>query len=91
MDVDVMSVMPLRRYSFMSHIIAATFENGVFKPDRRPDLPPQTRVRLIVELLDPTELTRREQAWDALQRLWDSSTINSRGQRLTREQLHERR
>jgi predicted DNA-binding antitoxin AbrB/MazE fold protein len=75
----------------MSHIIAATFENGVFTPDEQPDLPPQTRVRLTVEPLDQTELTRRAQAWDALQRLWESSTINSHGQRLTREQLHERR
>ena len=75
----------------MSHIIAATFENGVFTPDTRPDLPSQTRVRLIVEPLDPTELTQRDQAWDALQRLWQSSTIHSHGQRMTREQLHERR
>jgi predicted DNA-binding antitoxin AbrB/MazE fold protein len=75
----------------MSHIIAATFENGVFTPDERPDLPPQARVRLIVEPLDPAELTRRDQAWDALQRLWESSKINSHGQRMTREQLHERR
>ena len=75
----------------MSHVITATFENGVFTPDQRPDLPPQTRVRLTVEPLDQAELTRRTQAWDALQRLWESSTINSHGQRLTREQLHERR
>ncbi|MHB1422706.1 MAG: antitoxin family protein [Gemmataceae bacterium] len=75
----------------MSHVIAATFENGVFKPDKQPDLPPQTRVRLTFEPLDQTELTRRAQAWDALQRLWESSTINSHGQRLIREQLHERR
>jgi predicted DNA-binding antitoxin AbrB/MazE fold protein len=75
----------------MSHVIAATFENGVFTPDQQPDLPPQTRVRLTVEPLDQTELTRRVQAWDALQRLWDSSTIDSHGQRLSREQLHERR
>jgi predicted DNA-binding antitoxin AbrB/MazE fold protein len=75
----------------MSHIIAATFDNGVFTPDKRLDLPPQTRVRLIVEPLDPTELTRRAQAWDALQRLWENTTINSHGQRMTREQLHERR
>jgi predicted DNA-binding antitoxin AbrB/MazE fold protein len=75
----------------MSHVIAATFENGVFIPDKQPDLPPQTRVRLIVEPLDQTELARQAQAWDALQRLWESSTINSHGQRLTREQLHERR
>lgn len=75
----------------MSNIIAATFENGVFTPDERPDLPPQTRVRLIVEPLDPTELSQRDRAWEALKRQWSSSTINSRGQRLTREQLHERR
>jgi predicted DNA-binding antitoxin AbrB/MazE fold protein len=75
----------------MSHVIAATFENGVFTPDEQPDLPPQTRVRLTVEPLDQTELTRCAQAWDALQRLWENSAVNSHGQRLTREQLHERR
>jgi predicted DNA-binding antitoxin AbrB/MazE fold protein len=75
----------------MIQVIAATFEDGLFRPDRRLDLLPQTRVRLTVEPLDQTELTRRAQAWDALLRLWQSSTINSHGQRLTREQLHERR
>jgi predicted DNA-binding antitoxin AbrB/MazE fold protein len=75
----------------MTQVIAATFEDGVFRPDKGLELLPQTRVRLTVEPLDQTELTRRAQAWETLQRLWQSSTVNSRGQRLTREQLHERR
>lgn len=33
----------------MSQVVTATFEDGVFKPDRPLDLSPNARVRLIVE------------------------------------------
>ena len=75
----------------MVQIIAATFKGGVFQPDEQPALSDSTRVRLVVEPLDGDESARRDESWTALQRLWDSSTLNSNGDRLTREQLHERR
>ena len=76
----------------MIQVIEATFENGVFRPDKRLDLPPQSRVRLVVEPLeDETEHALRQQAWAAMEQIWQQSTINSHGQHLTREQLHERR
>jgi predicted DNA-binding antitoxin AbrB/MazE fold protein len=75
----------------MVQVMAATFKGGVFKPDQPPALPESTRVRLVVEAIDGDESARRDESWTALQRLWNSSTFNSGGDRLTREQLHERR
>ena len=72
--------------------IAATFENGVFKPDQPPALSEHTRVRLLVEpIQDDTDDSRRQQAWASLEQLWQKSTFDSHGDRLTRDQLHERR
>lgn len=76
----------------MVHVIAATFEDGVFKPDQRLNLCPKTRVRLVVEPLEEdTEKMRRQQAWEAVEQVWQQSTIDSKGERLSRQQLHERR
>jgi predicted DNA-binding antitoxin AbrB/MazE fold protein len=76
----------------MIQITAATFEDGVFKPDERLDLLPHTRVRLVVEPLpEDGDTLRRQQAWEAVERLWQQSTIDSHGERLSRAQLHERR
>jgi predicted DNA-binding antitoxin AbrB/MazE fold protein len=77
----------------MVQIVAATFKDGVFKPDQRPALSDSARVRLVVEPIngDDDDSARRDQAWAALQRLWKTSTFNSGGDRLTRDQLHERR
>lgn len=76
----------------MIQVIAATFEDGVFKPDEQPELPPSTRVRLVVEPLhEDTEAMQREAAWETVERLWRQSSIDSQGERLSREQLHERR
>jgi predicted DNA-binding antitoxin AbrB/MazE fold protein len=75
----------------MVQVIAATFEDGVFKPDEALKLRPQTRVRLLVETLDDeSNIARRQQAWDTVQRLWKQSAIDSEGKHLSREQLHER-
>jgi len=75
----------------MVQIVAATFKDGVFKPDERPALSDSARVRLVVETIDGDESSqRREESWTALQRLWSNSNFNSGGQRLTRDQLHER-
>ena len=75
----------------MVQVIAATFKDGVFKPDQRPALSESARVRLVVETIDGDESARRDESWAALQRLWNTSTFNSNGDRLTRDQLHERR
>jgi predicted DNA-binding antitoxin AbrB/MazE fold protein len=78
----------------MVQVVAATFKDGVFKPDQRPNLSDSARVRLVVETIEVDEAgdcARRDQAWATLQQLWDNSQFNSNGDRLTRDQLHERR
>ena len=76
----------------MTRIIEATFKDGVFKPDDQPGLCENTRVRLRVETLeDETGEADRQQAWASLEQLWRQSTFDSHGDRLTRDQLHERR
>jgi hypothetical protein len=93
---DFMSgiIEPSRGHQTMVQIVAATFKDGVFKPDQRPALSDSARVRLVVETIDSggasDELARREESWSALQRLWNSSRFNSGGDRLNRQQLHER-
>jgi hypothetical protein len=75
----------------MVQVLAATFKDGVFKPDEYPALADDARVRLVVEPIDRDEAARREESWEMLNRLWKTSTFNSRGDRLNREQLQERR
>jgi hypothetical protein len=75
----------------MVHVVAATFKDGVVKPDHPPVLSDSARVRLVVEPIDADESARRDASWAAIERLWQTSTFNSNGDRLTREQLHERR
>jgi predicted DNA-binding antitoxin AbrB/MazE fold protein len=75
----------------MIQIIAATFEDGVFKPDQRPVLSESTRVRLIVETAhEDTAESLQQQAWASLEQLWQKSTFDSHTDRLSRDQLHER-
>ena len=74
----------------MAQVVSATFKDGVFKPDQRPALADSARVRLVVEPIDADESALREESWATLQRLWQTSTFNSGGDRLSREQLHER-
>ena len=75
----------------MVQIVAATFKDGVFKPDQRPALSDSVRVRLVVETINGDESARRDESWATLQRLWNISSLNSGGDRLNRDQLHERR
>ncbi|HBI43923.1 MAG TPA: hypothetical protein DDY78_13890 [Planctomycetales bacterium] len=75
----------------MIQVIAATFADGVFKPDQQPALSESTRVRLVVEpMSEDADEARRRQAWADLEQLWQKSTFDSRGDRLSRDQLHER-
>jgi len=76
----------------MVQVIAATFEHGVFRPDQQPALSESARVRLVVETInEDVDESRRRQAWADLEQLWQKSMLNSQGDRLTRDQLHERR
>jgi predicted DNA-binding antitoxin AbrB/MazE fold protein len=76
----------------MSHTITATYEDGVFKPSRPLPIPPRSEVRLTFELVENDySATQRQAALQALENLWRSHEIDSQGDRLTREQLHERR
>jgi predicted DNA-binding antitoxin AbrB/MazE fold protein len=74
----------------MSLVITATFEDGVLKPDGRLDLPPMSRVRLLIETITSAP-EGNQQAWDELERLWEDASVDSGGVHLTRDQLHERR
>jgi len=74
----------------MVQILAATFKDGVFKPDQRPALSDSARVRIVVETLDTIESAQVDDSWETLRHLWDTSSFNSGGDRLNRDQLHER-
>jgi len=76
----------------MIDVIEATFQDGVFKPDRQPALSDSARVRLIVEAVDGNaDEARSQQAWATLEQLWQNSQFDSQGDRLSRDELHERR
>ena len=83
-------LLPLANGSAMIQVIPATFEDGVFKPDGPLSLSPHTRVRLSVEILEEDAEKKRQQAWDALEEIWRESGLDSQGDRLSRDQLHER-
>ena len=74
----------------MSRVIFATVENGVLKPDEAIGLSSGTKVRLTLELCHDA-VDRARQASDELDRLCDAFPVDSRGAKLTRDQLHERR
>jgi predicted DNA-binding antitoxin AbrB/MazE fold protein len=73
----------------MDQSFLATFEDGVLKPHQPLGLLPHSQVRVTVELVDDS--ARTLDAWNDVEQLWKASKLNSAGDRLTREQLHERR
>ena len=75
----------------MSQTITAVFENGVLNPTVPLDLPDRAQVLVTVELLEEDQSKRQKASLQALENLWRQSKINSQGERLTRDQLHERR
>jgi predicted DNA-binding antitoxin AbrB/MazE fold protein len=75
----------------MFQVITATFEDGVLKPTERLDLQPHARVRLTVEPLEQDTAETQRRAWAELEQLWRQSALDSQGERLSRDQLHERR
>ena len=52
----------------MVQVVAATFKDGVFKPDQRPALSESARVRLVVETINGEESAQRDESWATLQR-----------------------
>jgi len=74
----------------MSQIITAVVENGMLRPDEPLNLPPQTRVRLTVELL-PLSPVGDDEAWQEFEQACEEISRDFGGVRLTRDQLHERR
>lgn len=75
----------------MIQIVTATFEDGVLKPHEPLELPPHACVRVSIESLGESEEDLRRSAWQTVERLWAHSAIDSGGERMTRDQLHERR
>jgi len=74
----------------MSQIVAATFENGVFRPHEQLPIPPGSMVRLTVDRLDDIQVPA-QWACDELDNLCAEFPITSGSPPLTRDQLHERR
>ena len=71
--------------------ITATFEDGVLKPHEPLHLLPQSRVRLSIEPLDRiAEEPERVKAWQVVENLWKNSSVDSQGNHLSRDELHER-
>lgn len=76
----------------MSQTMTATYEDGVLKLSRPLPIPARSEVRVTIELIDGGQgLNQRQAALRALEDLWKANAIDSHGERLTREQLHERR
>ena len=73
----------------MTLLITATFVDGMLKPDEELGLTAGTKVRLFLELPDDLR-EQRQTACAELDRLCDEFPIESHGQHLTRDQLHER-
>jgi hypothetical protein len=73
----------------MNQVVTATVDNGVLRFDAPLGLPVGTRVKLSVELLAPDQLGDDE-ARDELEQLSEEMSIDGSGQRMTRDQLHER-
>jgi predicted DNA-binding antitoxin AbrB/MazE fold protein len=74
----------------MSEIILATVEDGRFKPDIDMGLTSGTRVRLTVDACDAA-LSQSANACETLDALCEEFPVESHGNRLTRDQLHDRR
>jgi hypothetical protein len=76
----------------MTLIVNATITDGLLVPDVPLNLPAQSRVRLVVEPIHEAkgEETSPHNPLAELEKLCRDYPIHSGGERLTREQLHER-
>jgi len=73
----------------MTQTFMATYEHGVLRPDAPIELAAGERVRVILDSL-PTPVAARNEALDELDRLCEEAPIHSGGEKLTRDQMHER-
>ena len=74
----------------MTTTIPAVFDQGVFRPEGPVSLPEGTRVTLTVDI-DDQERRKRLEAVEELLRISKEIGFNSGGERMTRDELHERR
>ena len=74
----------------MSQVIDATFEDGVFKPNGKVDLADGAKVKLVRVECEPT-LEQRQKAFAEFEKLIREHPIAPGGERLTREQMYDRR
>lgn len=74
----------------MSTVIKAIYIDGVLKPEEKLDLAEGAAVRLVVDTW-PEAQAQAQAAFAALDELCEELPIDSHGQRLTRDELHERR
>ncbi|HUE71485.1 MAG TPA: antitoxin family protein [Pirellulaceae bacterium] len=74
----------------MTTSISAIFDHGVFRPEAPVELPEGTRVTLTIDVASE-ERRKRQEAVEELLRVSAEIGFDSGGQRLTRDELHERR
>ena len=70
---------------------SAIFKDGVFRPDAQVPLSDSTRVLIRIEAIEVEVTSAHETAWSTLRELWSAPALDSAGDRLTRDALHERR
>lgn len=74
----------------MSLVIEAIYSGGLLRPLEPLELAERQRVRLTVDLLDPTPHADRQDALDALIDGLRQSTLHLRGPLPARDELHQR-
>jgi predicted DNA-binding antitoxin AbrB/MazE fold protein len=73
----------------MHQVVTAIYEDGILRPESEINLPPQTRVRITVETLaEDTPMTA--EPWETWERVCEENPVDSGGERLSRDRLHER-
>jgi predicted DNA-binding antitoxin AbrB/MazE fold protein len=75
----------------MSQVVTATFEDGVLKPAEPLALPENATVRLTIDAVIVELKQSPAERLAAMEVQWRNSKLRSDGERLTRDQLHERR
>jgi predicted DNA-binding antitoxin AbrB/MazE fold protein len=70
--------------------IAATYTNGMWKPDQRMDLPEGARALLSVRLQQPTPESRKR-GWETIERIRRERLIRLEKSARKRDDLYDRR